>query len=126
MAQSAIGLKIRDRRLKLGLSQTELAQRLGISASYLNLIERNKRNIAARLLNGLADHLGVDIEWLDGEAERRLVQEIQELATDPLLREFELAESSAADLVARSPEWAKAMVAMYRAYINRNETVAAL
>ena len=126
MAQSAIGLKIRDRRLKLGISQTELAQRLGISASYLNLIESNKRNIAARLLNGLADHLGVDIEWLDGEAERRLVQEIQELATDPLLREFELAESSAADLVARSPEWAKAMVAMYRAYINRNETVAAL
>ncbi len=123
--QAAIGLKIRERRAKLGMSQTELAERLGISPSYLNLIERNKRNIAARLMPGLAQHLRVDVEWLDGESERRLAQELRELAGDPILRNFDL-DSSASDLVARSPEWARALVALYRAYMNRSQAVAAL
>lgn len=123
--QAAIGLKIRDRRTKLGMTQTELAERLGISASYLNLIERNKRNIASRLMPGLAQLLKVDVEWLDGESERRLAQELRELAGDPVLRNFNL-DASASDLVARSPEWAQAIVALYRAYMNRSQTVAAL
>lgn len=125
MAQAAIGLKIRDRRAKLGLTQTELAARLGISTSYLNLIERNKRNIASRLMPGLAQHLQVDQDWLDGEAERRLTQDLREVTGDPVLRDFDL-EGAASDLVARSPHWAEAMVALYRAYMNRNQTVAAL
>lgn len=123
--QAAIGLKIRERRTKLGMTQTELAERLGISASYLNLIERNKRNIASRLMPGLAQHLRVDVEWLDGESERRLAQELRELAGDPILRNFDL-DSTASDLVARSPEWAQAMVALYRSYVNRSQAVAAL
>lgn len=125
MPQAAIGLKIRERRTKLGLTQTELATRLGISASYLNLIERNKRNIAPRLMAGLAQNLKVDQDWLDGEAERRLTQDLRELTGDPVLRDFDL-ESAASDLVARSPQWAEAIVALYRAYMNRNQTVAAL
>lgn len=126
MSQAAIGPKIRERRSRLGLTQTELAGRLGISASYLNLIESNKRNIAPRLMDGLATHLQVDVAWLDGEAERRLTQEVRELCADPVLSGFGIDDAAAIDLVARSPVWAEAIVALYRAYVARSQAVAAL
>ena len=34
----------------MGVTQAEMSRRIGISASYLNLIERNKRGIAGPLL----------------------------------------------------------------------------
>jgi predicted transcriptional regulator/transcriptional regulator with XRE-family HTH domain len=122
----ALGLKIRDRRGRLGLTQSQLAQRLGISPSYLNLIERNKRGIPARLLPELARELGVERSWLDGEAERRLTAELRELSADPVLRDVDLRAEDPADLVARSPGWAQAVVTLYRAYLSRNQAVGAL
>uniref|UniRef100_A0AAN0NK29 Helix-turn-helix transcriptional regulator n=1 Tax=Yoonia rhodophyticola TaxID=3137370 RepID=A0AAN0NK29_9RHOB len=37
------GARIRERRLDLGLRQSAVAQEVGISPSYLNLIEHNRR-----------------------------------------------------------------------------------
>src|SRR5260370_42124735 len=48
------GGKIRALRRREGLSQVQLAERLGISASYLNLIESNTRPLPASLLIKLA------------------------------------------------------------------------
>ena len=38
-----IGTRIRDRRLSLGLRQASVAETAGVSASYLNLIEHDRR-----------------------------------------------------------------------------------
>ena len=46
----ALGGKIRTLRRTQGLTQVQLAQRLGISPSYLNLIEHNRRPLSASLL----------------------------------------------------------------------------
>ncbi|HEU0221365.1 MAG TPA: helix-turn-helix transcriptional regulator, partial [Paracoccaceae bacterium] len=54
MARSLAGLRIRERRTALGLTQVELAARAGISPSYLNLIEKNRRGAAGRVLLALA------------------------------------------------------------------------
>ena len=49
MERSAFaGSRIRERRLALGLRQADVALRAGISGSYLNLIEHNRRRIAAK------------------------------------------------------------------------------
>ncbi len=126
MARVQIGAKIREKRKQLGVTQADLAGRLGISASYLNLIERNKRNVSPRMFASLSEELGVDREWLDGRAERRLVEEMMALSADPLLASLDLNESSAGDIVTRAPAWGQALVALYRAYLNRNQTVTAL
>lgn len=126
MARVQIGAKIRERRGRLGITQAELAARIGISPSYLNLIERNKRNVSPRLFDGLARHLDVDREWLDGGAERRLAEQVMELAADPLLAPLALDDGAASEMVARAPAWAEALVTLYRAYLNRSQTVAAL
>ena len=43
MADPRLGAKVRALRRREGLTQVKLAEALGISASYLNLIEHDKR-----------------------------------------------------------------------------------
>ena len=42
-----VGPRFRRIRQQLGLSQTQMAEGLGISPSYINLIERNQRPVTA-------------------------------------------------------------------------------
>ena len=43
------GARLRRLRRERGLSQADAAQALGVSASYLNLLERNQRPVTALL-----------------------------------------------------------------------------
>ena len=54
------GSRIRERRVMAGQKQADLAKRIGISASYLNLIEHNRRRIGGKLLLNIAAALGVE------------------------------------------------------------------
>ena len=42
-----IGRKVRDLRLASGTTQSQFAERIGISTSYLNQIENNQRPVSA-------------------------------------------------------------------------------
>ena len=126
MARTLIGSKIRDRRKALGRTQLALARQLGISASYLNLIESNRRNIGGALLKRAADALGVAIDEFDGAAERRLVDDLTELASSAALGPWRPPPDSAADLAAEHPAWAQALVALHRSALDRGHAVAAL
>ncbi len=126
MARTLIGLKIRDRRKVLGITQAGLAAKLGISASYLNLIEGNRRNIAGGLLKRVADELQWPIDEFDGAAERRLVDDLGEIAVEPVVGALGLQLSSAPDLASQHPAWAHALVTLHRAWLERSRTVQAL
>jgi len=121
-----VGPKIRERRRVLGLTQSAFSQRLGISASYLNLIEAGKRNIGGALLKRMAVALGLELDELDGAAERRLLGDLGELAAEPLLAELKLDPAAAAELAGHHPGWARALVALHRAWFDRGRTVNAL
>ena len=51
-----LGGKIRRLRRRSGITQAQLAAQLEISASYLNLIEHNRRNVTVPLLLRIAEH----------------------------------------------------------------------
>jgi predicted transcriptional regulator/transcriptional regulator with XRE-family HTH domain len=121
-----IGPKIRDRRRALGITHSALSATLGISASYLNLIEAGKRNIGGGLLKRIAEALGLAVDELDGRAERQLIGDLGELAAEPLLGALRLDPGSAADLAGRHPGWARALVALHRAWVDRGRAVNAL
>jgi predicted transcriptional regulator/transcriptional regulator with XRE-family HTH domain len=108
------GLKIRERRRELGIKQIELAQRLGISPSYLNLIERNKRGIGGALLISIGRELSLTLEQLDGSAERRLREELIELATDQRVGDPGVELSGAEEFLARFPDWARLATLAYK------------
>jgi len=67
-----VGPRFRRIRQQLGLSQTQIAEGLGISPSYINLIERNQRPVTAQILLRLADRLanrlGDGLNWLASRA----------------------------------------------------------
>jgi XRE family transcriptional regulator, fatty acid utilization regulator len=62
MTETAIlaGSAVRRVRRREGLTQTAMAAQLGISPSYLNLVERNQRPLSARLLIRLAEAFDFD------------------------------------------------------------------
>lgn len=59
-----LGARIAALRREAGLSQTELARHLGISASAIGMYEQGRREPAAQMLVRLADQFGVTVDYL--------------------------------------------------------------
>lgn len=58
------GKKVRDERIKLGLSQEELAARAGLHRTYIGMIERAEKNITLENIEKIASALGLKIKTL--------------------------------------------------------------
>ncbi len=116
MARPLIGRTVRRLRQEQGLAQQALAARLGISASYLNLIEHDQRGITAGLLIKLAETLRVDLAALSGAAERQLEAGLREVFADPLLGAEDVPAEELESLAAGSPNASRAILALYRAW----------
>lgn len=66
-----LGANLRAIRLERGLSQEAMGQELGIDRTYVGALERGERNPSLRVVQDLADGLGVRaIELLDGDIAR--------------------------------------------------------
>ena len=76
--RAPIGFRISNRRKSLKISQAALARLIGISPSYLNLIENNKRDIGGALLQRVAHHLQIETADLTGDDEQKLLQDLEE------------------------------------------------
>ncbi|QDC09149.1 helix-turn-helix domain-containing protein [Oceanicola sp. D3] len=128
MAKSVLtGSRIRARRADLGLKQSELAERVGISPSYLNLIEHNRRRIGGKLLVSLARALDTEPVALSEGAETALVDALREaavegpregLAAQPAMTAEEL--DRVEEFAGRFPGWA-ALLAETRARVREAE-----
>jgi len=116
MARSPVGLRLRQSRRQRGITQAALARNVGISASYLNLIEHGKRDVAGALLRRLAEALDLDAGELSGAEAARLVHDLTEISTDPLLRNLKLDATAGQEIVGRQPEWGRAIVRLHRSY----------
>ena len=123
MPRTLVGSRIRERREARGLKQADLARRAGISASYLNLIEHNRRGIAGKVLLDIAEVLDLEIAQLLEGADSALVQELQTAAAqadNPV--ELDRVE----ELVSRFPGWAGLVAKMQRRGDQYEHTVEAL
>jgi len=118
------GSRIRERRLMLGLRQAELARQVDISASYLNLIEHNRRRIGGKLLVDLARVLAVEPSMLTEGAEVALLSTLREAAA-ALSRP--VAELDRVDEFAgRFPGWAEVLAHAQKRISSLEQTVQTL
>lgn len=111
-----IGGKIRRLRRQRALSQADLAAAIGISASYLNLIEHNRRKITVPLLFKLAGHFGVEPGELAESDESRLSGDLMEMFGDDVFADNDLTNHDIRDLAASNPAVARAVLRLYDRY----------
>lgn len=121
-----LGQKVRALRRREGLTQVDLATRLGVSASYLNLIESNKRPLPGALLLKLAQVLRVDLGAFAPEADEGLASDLTEAFGDPLLAHHAVGTPELRELAQSSPAIARAVITMYRAYASARDASAEL
>src|SRR5262245_4136677 len=111
-----LGGKVRALRRRQNLTQVQLAERLGISASYLNLIESNRRPLPAGLLIKLAQQFGVDLSSFATDEDGRLLSDLIEVFADPLFEGHGLTQGDVREMATSSPAAARAVLALYRAF----------
>jgi len=117
MAEQKIfaGPKVRRIRNGLGITQTAMAEGLGISPSYLNLIERNQRPLTVQLILKLSAVYKIDVEALQGET-GSAASELREVFADPLLAGEIPAGEELIEVAEAAPNVALGLTKLYRAY----------
>lgn len=127
MAKAAhLGAKIKELRKQEGLSQVELAHKLGISPSYLNLIEANRRPLTAAVLLKLATTFRLDLATFAAEGDAELADNAAEVLADPLFATAGVSAEDARELSVERPAVARALITLYRAYVDARGSVQAL
>ena len=119
------GVKLREIRSRLNLTQKAFAEKLGVSLPYLNQMENNNRPVSTGVVLALAQEFGFDVAELStGDAER-LVTDMREAFADPVfsdippLADLRLAASNA-------PALAHALLELHRAYRLGHERLASM
>jgi len=98
------GSRIRERRIDLGLKQSDLALKVGISPAYLNLIEHNKRRIGGKLLVSLATSLSMEPVALTQGGATAVIAGLRNAAS--ALPQVEVEQAHVDQFLSRFPGWA--------------------
>lgn len=118
------GTRIRERRIRQGMRQADLAGRAGISASYLNLIEHNRRRIGGKLLLAIAAELGVEPTALSEGAEAALIASLREARASYPGSGAE--DEQAEEFAGRFPGWAEVLTRAHSRAASLERTVETL
>jgi predicted transcriptional regulator/transcriptional regulator with XRE-family HTH domain len=114
-----LGPRLRRLRRDLGLTQTRMAEDLGISPSYLNHLERNQRPVTAQVLLRLAEAYDIDIRSLSSDHEAADARDLGEVFADPMFRDLGVARHEVLEVAENAPGVADAIIRLYRAYADR-------
>lgn len=115
-ANAEIGGRIKRLRRQRRLNQADLAAALGISPSYLNLIEHNRRRVTVPLLFSIAGYFGIEPGDLVDSDEARLVGDLMEAFGDEIFADSDLTNLEIKDLASSNPAAARAMLLLYDRY----------
>lgn len=114
-----LGGRLKRLRRDLGLTQTRMAEDLGVSPSYLNHLERNQRPVTAQVLLKLAQCYDLDLRSFTGDPDAGGEADLAEVFADPLFRDLSIPRHEVAELVENAPGAAEAVVRLYRAFSDR-------
>ena len=64
MDYKRLGKRIREERIKLNLTQAQLAEAIDISDTYMGAIERGERSLTLDTLVKLVNRLGVTVDYM--------------------------------------------------------------
>ncbi|TMQ60993.1 MAG: ImmA/IrrE family metallo-endopeptidase [Candidatus Eisenbacteria bacterium] len=121
-----LGKRIRALRLRESLTQTAMAERLGVSTSYLNLIEHDRRPVSANLLIKLAQFTDLDLKSFAPGEDTKLAAILMEVFGDPVFEGNAPSESETREFVASNPEVARAVLHLHHSFVETRGSAATL
>ncbi len=124
--KTMLGHKIRRLRRQHDLTQAETAERLGISPSYLNLLENNQRQVTVDLLLRIGQAFDLDLQSFAEDEGARLVSGLQEVFGDALFEGADVKRQDIVDLANTVPSAAQAVIALYQAYRAKSDDLQVL
>lgn len=110
------GGRLKRLRQRLGLSQSQMAGEIGVSPSYLNLIERDQRPLTVQVLLKLSSVYGVDVAELSGGDSAATVEGLKEIFSDPLLLGEVASPTELSDFAEAAPNAARGVTRLFAAY----------
>lgn len=123
MAKTFIGTRLRQLRREHSQSQAQMAQSVGVSTAYINLLENNQRSLSVKVLMSIADAYGVDWRDLMQDGSDRLLADLRTAIQDPL---FNTGQPDIQELrlaVDHAPKLVENFLHLYRSHSNVIERV---
>lgn len=120
------GVKLRELRQRLALTQKDFAAKLGVSLPYLNQMENNNRPISSTVLLGLVQEFGFDVTELSSGDGERIVSDMREALADPIFAETQPPLADLRLAASNAPTLARAFLELHSAYRQTHERLASL
>ncbi len=115
--RTSVGRKLRQNRKRKGISQAELARQIGISPTYLNLLEHGKRSMQLPILYAAAKALDSDLSQYIEVDNTSSTSVLAELLSDPIASSLSLSEKDLHNLNTQ-PRIATTITALFQLYKN--------
>lgn len=126
MQKTFIGPHLRRLRLDRGQTQAQMGKALGISTSYVNLLEKNERSVSAAVMLRLFEVYGVEWREIAEDEDTTVLADLRAAVQDPLFegRRPDLAQLRAAQV--HSPDLATCFLHLHRAYLAATDRLLAV
>lgn len=119
-----LGPRLRRIRRELGLTQQAMASDLGVSPSYVALLERNQRPLTADLLLRLARTYKLDLADLSSDDSESYAKRLGDVLRDPIFADIDLPALEVADLATSFPGVSEALLRLHGAYTREQQALA--
>ncbi|MES2967753.1 MAG: short-chain fatty acyl-CoA regulator family protein [Pseudomonadota bacterium] len=116
MQKTFIGPHLRRLRLERGETQGAMARALGISPSYVNLLENNERSVSVSVLLRLFDAYGVDWRDIADEDGTAQLADLRAVMQDPLFSDGRADLTQLRAALVHSPALVQAFLTLHRSY----------
>jgi XRE family transcriptional regulator, fatty acid utilization regulator len=116
MQKTFIGPHLRRLRLERGETQGAMAKALGISPSYVNLLENNERSVSVQVLLKLFEAYGVDWREIAEEDGSGALADLRAALQDPVFAETRPDLTQLRAALVHAPDLAAAFLRLHRSW----------
>ncbi|NBB15343.1 DUF2083 domain-containing protein [Caulobacter sp. SLTY] len=116
-----LGGRLKRLRRDLDVTQSAMAEQLGVSTSYVNLLERNQRPVTAQMLLRLAEAYDLDMRSLSADDPGG--GGLEEALADRMFGDLRITRHEIAEANELTPGIAEAFTRLYRAYLDRGNLI---
>ncbi len=111
-----LGPRLKKQRIDKGFSQAKFSKSIGISPSYLNLIENGKRKIPLSLLIKAAEELDLSVKDFSTESNKRLLSDVMDVLSNEIFDDLKITNHDTSNFIGSSPNIAKALLTINDSY----------